>query len=316
MTWELKKSVPLVRSSDMTKKYNSLRVEEKEYSASHPKEQRYAYLHGVTQSPNPGVQLSNGVICFQRREFIKKYKASKDEKGNWIVDSNGYPTAEDTSFANTVDIIESVASIIYSKDYGETWETSPHTPLGVMMDELTVAEAKPNQICINGRGGTEAAWNAEKVYRHIFFQVTPIDDRESFSIDNWEADYETKITNTIEDSIVNAGLAKIEGFTIPGADKEIQPFWLFCNIYNPDGYERHSQLLRVSPDCHNWFKVKLLTSNEEIVGGYSSIASTSDSIYIIIESYRVGKPMKFINLTTEYLTDILGVLSSVKEYYN
>ena len=316
MTWELKKSVPLVRSSDMTKKYNSLRDEEKEYSASHPEEQRYAYLHGVTQSPNPGVQLSNGVICFQRRELIKKYKASKDEGGNWIVDSNGYPTAEDTSFANTVDIIESVASIVYSKDYGETWETSPHTPLGVMMDELTVAEAKPNQICINGRGGTEAAWNTEKVYRHIFFQVTPIDDRESFSIDNWEADYETRITNTIEESIVNAGFAKIEGFTIPGANKEIQPFWLFCNIYNPDGYKRHSQLLRVSPDCHNWFKVKLLTSNEEIVGGYSSIASTSDSIYIIIESYRVGKPMKFINLTTEYLTDILGVLSSVKEYYN
>lgn len=315
MTWELKKSLQFSKSSDMTEKYNSLREEEKEYFASHSEAQRYAYSHSIISSPNPGVQLSNGVICFQKRELIKKYRASKDEEDNWIVDSSGYPTLKDTSFANTVDIIESVAFIVYSKDYGETWETSPHTPLGVMMDELTIAEAKPNQICINGRGGTESAWNPEKVYRHIFFQKTPVEDKESFSIDEWEADYETRITNTIEDSIVNAGFAKIEGFTIPGANKEIQPFWLFCNIYNPDGYEKHSQLLRVSPDCHNWFKVKLLTSNEEIIGGYSSIASTSDGIYIIIEGNRVGKPMKFINLTTEYLTDILSVLYSVKEFY-
>lgn len=316
MTWELKKSLSLNKSSDMIEKYNSLREEEKKYFASHPEAQRYAYSHSISSSPNPGVQLSNGVICFQKRELIKKYGASKDEEGNWIVDSSGYPTLKDTSFANTVDIIESVAFIVYSKDYGETWETSPHTPLGVMMDELTIAEAKPNQICINGRGGTEAAWNDEKVYRHIFFQVTPVDDRESFSIDNWEADYETRTTNTIEDSIVNASFAKIAGFTIPGANKEIQPFWLFCNVYNPSGFDRHSQLLRLSPDCHNWFKVKLLTPNEEIVGGYSSIASTSDGIYIIIEGNRAKHPMKFINLTTECLTDILGVLSSVKEYYN
>lgn len=315
MTWELKKSVPFVKSGDMIEKYNSLRDEEKSYFESHPEEQRYAYLHSCTPSPNPGVQLSNGAICFQRRELIKKYKASKDEEDNWILGEDGYPTAKDTSFANTVDIIESVASIVYSKDYGETWETSIHTPMGIMMDEVAIAEAKQNQICINGRGGTEAAWNAEKVYRHIFFQKTPVEDIESFSIDEWESDYETRITNTIEDSIVNAGFAKINGFTIPGANKEIEPFWLFCNIYNPDGYERHSQLLRVSPDCHNWFKVKLLTSNEEIIGGYSSISSTSDGIYIIIEGNRVGKPMKFINLTTEYLTDILSVLFSVKEFY-
>lgn len=316
MTWTLKKTVSFDKSADMIEKYNSLREAEKNHAATHVQAQRYAYSHSITSSPNPGVQLSNGVICFQKRELITKYKASKDEESHWIVDSNGYPTVKDTSFANTVDIVESVAFIIYSKDDGETWEKSPHTPLGVMMDELTIAEAKQNQICINGRGGTEAAWNAKKVYRHIFFQVTPVDDKESFSIDDWEADYETTITNTIEDSIVNAGFAKIEKFKISGATKEIPPFWLFCNIYNPDGHEKHSQLLRVSPDCHNWFKVKLLTSNEEIIGGYSSIASTSDGIYIIMEGNRAGEPMKFINLTTEYLTDILGVLSSVKEYYN
>lgn len=315
MTWEFKKNVPFVKSNDITEKYNLLREEEKEYYESHLDEQRYAYLHSVTQSPNPGIQISNGVICFQRREFIKKYKASKNEQGDWIIDSSGYPIAEDTSFANTVDIIESVASIVYTKDFGENWETSLHTPIGVMMDELTIAEAEQNQICINGRGGTESAWNPEKVYRHIFFQKTPVDDRELFTIDEWEADYETRITNTIEDSIVNAGFAKIGGFTIPGANKEIQPFWLFCNIYNPNGYERHSQLLRVSPDCHNWFKVMLLTSNEEIIGGYSSIASTNDGIFIIIESSRVRKPMKFIDITNNCLTDILCVLSSVKQYY-
>lgn len=316
MTWSLKKELVIEKSSDMTEKYNSLRAEEKSYYESHPDTQRYAYQHATAvSSPNPGVQLSNGVLCFQKREFIKKFNASKDETDNWIVDDDGYPILKDTSFGNTVDIIESVGFIVYSKDYGDTWEVSPHTPMGTMVDELTIAEAKPNQICINGRGGTESAWNPEKVYRHIFFQKTPVEDKESFSIDEWEADYETRITNTIEDSIVNAGFAKIEGFTIPGANKEIQPFWLFCNIYNPDGYKRHSQLLRVSLDCHNWFKVKLLTSNEEIIGGYSSIASTSDGIYIIIEGNRVGKPMKFINLTTEHLTDILSVLRSVKEFY-
>lgn len=317
MNWSLKSKLSIPKSGDMTAKYNSLRSEEKSYYESHPDAQRYAYQHATAvSSPNPGVQLSNGVLCFQKREFIKKFNASKDETDNWIVDDDGYPILKDTSFGNTVDIIESVVFIVYSKDYGETWEISPHTPMGVMMDEVAITEAKPNQICVNGRGGTEASWNAAKVYRHIFFQKTPIDDRELFSIDGWEADYESRVTNTIEESIVNAGLAKINNFTMLGTDKELPPFWLFCNIYNPNGFERHSQLLRVSPDCHNWFKVKLLTPDSEIIGGYNTIASTSDGIYIIIEGDRVGHPMKFINLTTECLTDILGVLSSVKEYYN
>lgn len=316
MTWNNIGTVDWLYHTQVTDEYNRLRNEEKANYEADSTIQRYAYQRYQASSPNPGCQLSNGVICFQRRDGIKKYKASKDEDGNWILGTDGYPKVVDSSFGNTVDIEQSCAYITYSKDNGNTWESSDITPVGVMMDELAIAEVEPNQICINGRGGTEAGWVKRKVNRHIFFQQTPINSKNDFTIDAWIADYETKDSNTINDSIVNAAFHKVNNFKPSGSTMSPITFWLFCNIYNPGRFERHSQLLRVSSNGHDWSKVKLISQQYDIVGGYVSIASDNNNIYLVMEDKRTGKPLRFINLSKEILEDIIIKYNINKQLYN
>lgn len=331
--------------------------EEKDDYEEDPTIQRYAYNVYAVNTQNSGIQLENGVICMPMLIRIKKTNAGKSTDGikvdgtsgnntiwlvqgglvkgetssstnyiyqgdysvdgnKWIVDADGYPIPISST---SVGLGSTAAYVAYSKDYGVTWENSPATPAGVINEELCVVEAAPNQVCLNARGGTENYWESvENTIRHIYFQHTPINSRENFTIDSWDADYGTRPTNTIPDSLVNAGICKVKNFVPAGSNAQPIDFWLFSNICNPGSSIRVNQTLRISADGKNWIVVDSVSPDNIAIGGYLGISAHGSNIYMVMEQRRdkAGSNPIFCRLDSgEFLGRILAAYDTANRYF-
>lgn len=290
-------------TDDMNAYCLQLKKEEKRaYEKKHPI-QRYSYHAYTVNTGNSGIQLENGVICMPMLIRLKKSLAGKDNKGNWIKDADGYCLLVNTK-SNGIERV--VAYVIYSKDFGVTWEHSPTTHSDIICEETCLTEVLPNQVCMNSRGGTESYWSKKTSVRRVFIQHTPVDNRDSFTIDRWDADWGTRSSNTIEDALVNADIEKVK---IKSKDKDLS-FWLFCNIYNPGSFVRKGLMLRLSTDCRNWVNVGYLTPSNKIIGGYCELGTYDSHIYLVYEGNRDSDPLSFIRLDNDYKNEILSAYES------
>lgn len=196
--------------------------------------------------------------------------------------------------------------VLYSRDFGVTWEHSVTTPIDVVCEETCLTEILPNQVCMNSRGGTENFWSSAPSLRRIHIQKTPVDDRETFVIDSWDADWGTRPTNTIEDALVNADIEKVKHFDVAGVKRKKLTFWLFCNIYNPGSFARKGLMLRLSSDGRNWYNVRYVTPSNKFIGGYCEMAADDRHIYIVYEGNRDTDLLSFARLDNQMMEDILS----------
>lgn len=228
---------------------------------------KYSYLnlkvkedfnHNLT-SPTTGIQLKNGILVVPMRSVLKKRNA------------DGTTSQE---LAKTVNFV------IYSRDYGKTWEQSPFTPEELIADEVTIVEYKPNQIMLNARGGTEYYWDATANGRRVFVSSK----KSKSSVAKWNIACwitEKKSDGKIWDPICNASLAKV---SIQG-----KIIGLFCNPYTPEEYTPRRNLgLIATKDFKHWKQVGILTPKDERVFGYSAIAYRNGHIYFCYEDCKKG----------------------------
>ena len=307
MSWQKIGSYDKTYVTDEMQAYcQQYRKEEKDaYDKEHSK-QRYSYIAYTVNTGNSGIQLENGVICMPMLIRLKKCLAGKDDNNNWIVDANGYCVPVNSKAKGYEKV---VAYVIYSKDFGVTWNHSATTPSDIICEETCIAELLPNQICMNSRGGTESRWSSKPSVRRIFIQHTPIPIRASYAIDQWDADWGTNPNNTIEDALVNADIEKIINFSPSGSNSKGISFWLFCNIYNPGSFARKGLMLRLSVDGRNWVNVSFLTPSNKIIGGYCELASDNSNIYLVYEGNRNTDPLSFVRFDDEMTYKILDAYS-------
>lgn len=265
--------------------------------------QRYSYQAYIVNTGNSGIQLENGVICMPMLIRLKKSLARKDGRGEWIEDNDGFSKPLNTK---AEDLEKVVAYVLYSRDFGVTWEHSVTTPIDVVCEETCLTEILPNQVCMNSRGGTENFWSSAPSLRRIHIQKTPVDDRETFVIDSWDADWGTRPTNTIEDALVNADIEKVKHFKTTGSKGKDLNFWLFCNIYNPGSFARKGLMLRLSSDGRNWYNVRYVTPSNKFIGGYCEMAADDRHIYIVYEGNRDTDLLSFARLDNQMMEDILS----------
>lgn len=195
--------------------------------------------------PTTGIQLSNGVLVAPMRFF------QKDE--------------------NSGKLVKSVNFIIYSKDYGKTWEQSPTTPEDIICDEALVVEYKKNQVMINARGGTEFWMEKTNNGRRVFVPVAKSSNRvNKWKIRSWKIE---KVSDgQLYDPICNAAILRLP--------KEIKKGAVFTNPYIPGEYwPRKNLLLRYTKDYKHWDNLSLLTPYGERLRGYSALAASRDNVY-------------------------------------
>ena len=204
----------------------------------------------LTTSPTAGIQLKNGVLATTIRAI------------NW--GDNG--------------VIENEAVfVLYSKDYGITWNQSIATPRDILCDEAVMAEKPVNSIILNARGGTEYFWHKTMNGRRVFSTVISNKNiRRNWKVKQWVAD---KSDQQLWDPLCNASLVK---YRIWGAS-----YFLYCNPYMPNDYTPRRNLhLQLSKDCSQWISIGIITPYGDILHGYNSIAVSKQKIYIVYESQR------------------------------
>ena len=311
MSWEKIGSYDKTYVTDDMRAYcQQYRKEEKEAYEKDRSIQRYSYVAYTVNTGNSGIQLENGVICMPMLIRLKKCLAGKDDNKNWIVDANGYCVPVNTKAKGYEKV---VAYVIYSKDFGVTWNHSATTSSDIICEETCITELLPNQICMNSRGGTESRWSSKPSVRRVHIQHTPDNSREHFSIDRWDADWGTSASNTIEDALVNADVVKVNDFSAAGTNYKSISFWLFCSIYNPGSFARKGLMLRLSVDGRNWVNVNYLTPSNKVIGGYCGLASDSSHIYLVYEGNRKTDPLSFVRLDKDNLNEILAAYETSKK---
>lgn len=302
MTWEIigsyDKSYVTPEMAAFCQQY---REAEKEAYLRDRSKQRYSYRVYTVNTGNSGIQLDNGVICMPMLIRLKKSLACKNEKGKWITDGNGFCKPLNTK---TEDFEKVVAYVLYSKDFGVTWEQSVATSTDIICEETCLTEVLPNQVCMNSRGGTESFWSTAPSVRRIHIQKKLVDDRESFVIDSWDSEWGTRPTNTIEDALVNADIEKVKHFNFADSKENDLSFWLFCNINNPGSFARKGLMLRLSTDGRNWYDVGYLTPSNKFVGGYCEMAADESHIYIVYEGNRDTDPLSFARIDDQMRDEI------------
>jgi hypothetical protein len=297
-------------TDDMRAYCQQYRKEEKETYERDRSIQRYSYVAYTVNTGNSGIQLENGVICMPMLIRLKRCLAGKDDNNNWIVDASGYCVPVNTKAKGYEKV---VAYVIYSKDFGVTWNHSTTTSSDIICDETCITEVLPNQICMNSRGGTENHWNSKPSIRRIHIQHTPGNSREHFSIDRWDSDWGTSASNTIEDALVNADVIKVKDFSAASTNYKSISFWLFCSIYNPGSFARKGLMLRLSVDGRNWVNVNYLTPSNKVIGGYCELASDSSHIFLVYEGNRETEPLSFVRLDNDILNEILAAYETSKK---
>lgn len=294
MTWKKVGSYDkLYVTPEMAAFCQQYKVAEREDYLLDKTKQRYSYQAYTVNTGNSGIQLENGVICMPMLIRLKKSLARKDKNGEWITDGTGYCKPLNTKADNYEKV---VAYVLYSKDFGVTWERSATTSADIICEETCLTEVLPNQVCMNSRGGTESFWSTAPSVRRIHIQKTPVDDRQSFVIDSWDADWGTRSTNTIDDALVNADIEKVKHFNFEGSKENDLTFWLFCNIYNPGSFARKGLMLRLSIDGRNWYDVGYLTPSNKFIGGYCEMAADDRRIFIVFEGNRNTDPLSFVRI--------------------
>lgn len=287
------------------------REAEKEAYLQDRMKQRYSYQAYTVNTGNSGIQLENGVICMPMLIRLKKSLARKDENGKWVTDDNGFCKPLNTK---AEDLEKVVAYVLYSKDFGMTWEHSATTSTDIICEETCLTEVLPNQVCMNSRGGTESLWSTTPSVRRIHIQRTPVDNRESFVIDRWDSDWGTNSSNTIEDALVNADIEKVKHFSFAGSKERDLTFWLFCNIYNPGSFARKGLMLRLSSDGRNWYNVGYLTPSNKFIGGYCEMAADDRHIYIVYEGNRDTDPLSFARIDEQMRGEIMDAMKKANNY--
>ena len=213
------------------------------------------------QAPTTGIQIKNGIIA-------TVYEAFRGHRNTITANSN---------------------FVVYSRDYGNTWETTPTTPGNIISNEATLAEYKPNQIMINARGGTEVFWNSPNPGRRIFVSITKSKNRkEKWSVDSW-------ITHRSDRELIDP-LCSASFISVDFAGKR---FGLFCNPYT-NKYPRKNLMLQISTDFSRWHPVGLLTKQDEEVFGYCSLYFNLNRLSFVYED--IDKGIMFSDLS-----DYMGI---------
>lgn len=208
------------------------------------------------QSPTVGIQLENGILATVYEAFI------------------GYGK----------DISSNMNVVVYSRDFGNTWETSPATNKKIIANESTLAEYAPNQIMINARGGTEASWNSDNPGRRVFIPT----NRASSDINKWKiSGWKThKSDKLLIEPICNASFVSINN-----NGKRIGLFTNPMIQSNP----RRNITLQYTTDFVHWVPIKLLTEANKHVFGYSSLCYNGKRLTFVYDDREKG--ILFTDLT-------------------
>ena len=201
------------------------------------------------QSPTTGIRLKNGII------------ATVDEAVKGEGDK----------------IKENVNVVVFSRDFGKTWEMSPITPSNIIANEATIAEYEENQIMINSRGGTEVSWGSPNPGRRVFIPLNKLSKKkDNWNIKGWQL--HTSDRKIIE-PVCNASLIAI--------DIKRKKLGLFCNPhekYNP----RRNLVLQYSDDFVEWHESGLLTRFDQTVYGYCSLYYNRGRLSFVYEDMKEG----------------------------
>lgn len=218
------------------------------------------YYDIYCMSPTTGIQLKNGILVVPLR-FVRFKR-----------DSNGKKMGR---------IDKTTVFLLYSKDYGKTWQQTPMTPSDIIADEVAIVEYADNQVMLNARGGTEYFWEKSNNGRRVFVpQKQCKSPMSKWIIDGWKL--EKKSDGKINDPICHASIlnATIKNKTVG----------LFCNPDMPEGvyWPRTNMYLRVSRDFKHWQGVMSLTPKDYPLWGYSALASNNNRIYFAYEDKNRG----------------------------
>lgn len=200
-------------------------------------------------SPTIGIQLANGILA---APYILMNGAGKG-------------------------VIQNANAVVYSVDFGATWQVTAATPTDIIANETTIAEYAPNQIMINARGGTEVHWGSDNPGRRVFVSsIVEKSGRKDWNISSWELHPSDK---QLIEPICNASFIACQY----GKHR----FGLFCNPHTT-GKERKNLMLQVSSDFTHWSKVGLLTPFNRIVYGYSSLNYQNGQLSFVFEDKECG----------------------------
>lgn len=209
------------------------------------------------QSPTTGIQLSNGIL-------VTVYE---------LFDGSGK------------NIKRNANVLVFSRDYGETWEMSAITPDSILLNEATIAEYEKNQIMINSRGGTEIFWRDSNPGRRILIPaIKSSSDRTAWAVNNWGLDSSDK---QLIEPICNASFISFK------KNGHFESY--FCNPYVSSG-KRRNLTLQYSKDMHKWQTVTLMTEKEQEVYGYCSLCRINNHLTFVYEDMHNGIMFKDIEL--------------------
>lgn len=210
------------------------------------------------QSPTVGIQLKNGILATVYEAFIGEGKK----------------------------ITTNVNVVVFSRDYGETWEKTLATPKSIITNESTIAEYAPNQIMINARGGTEASWASKNPGRRVFIPTKKSDsDILKWGGSGWKIH---KSDKKLIEPICNASF-----ITVDKGDKKIGLFTNPMIKINP----RRNITLQYTTDFVNWTPIKLLTEANRHVYGYSSLCYNNHKLTFVYDDREKG--ILFCDLTED-----------------
>ena len=201
------------------------------------------------QAPTTGIQIQNGIMA-------TVYEAFRGHR-NMITSNSNF--------------------LVYSRDYGNTWETTPTTPESIIANEATLVEFEPDQIMINARGGTEVFWNSPNPGRRIFVPIKKMDNRkEKWNIDSW-------ITHSSDCKLIEP-LCSASFISVV---YEGRRYGLFCNPYT-NKFPRKNLMLQISDDYTTWYPIGLLTKQDEEVLGYCSLYFNINRLSFVYEDIDKG----------------------------
>lgn len=224
-------------------------------------------------SPTTGIQLANGILA---APYILMNGSGKG-------------------------ITKNANSVVYSADFGKTWQVTAETPDTIIANETTIAEYAPNQVMINARGGTEVHWGSPNLGRRIFVAASSLkSNRRDWNIKDWKLHESDK---QLIEPICNASFIACQY----GKHR----FGLFCNPHTT-GKERKNLMLQVSSDFVHWTKVGLLTPFNREVYGYCSLNYQNGQLSFVFEDKECG--VLYADLTP-LMDEILTKMAANKMLY-
>ncbi len=200
--------------------------------------------NSLSQSPTTGIQLKNGVLA-------TAYELFKTRGGTIVNNSN---------------------VIVYSTDFGKSWEMSIPTPEKIIANEVTIAEIPNGKIMLNSRGGTEITWGSDNPGRRVFVTNKLPLIREEFKIKKFKKHCSDC---KLKEPICNASFIS---FDLSG-----KRIGLFCNPNVTDN-PRRNLTLKATKNFRSWKNICLLTDYNLQVNGYSGLSYLNGHLYFVYDS--------------------------------